>query len=203
LNNIFSVASEARKDSERASVQLLLVNYERDIMCFMVMDPMSKMSQPLSVFLDSYVPFPAALKLHSTSYTILEGISNVESLFPNINTPLDLTMVFQKEYFHLANDAEFIADASKDYKIHFANLLQKIADYTEKPFDSFFWSSAATQKFFSQSNGDELMIRDQERGALWSFAAEQFHNYIDDKVLAGQDICRFKQLRDETSIEEA
>jgi len=195
-----------------ASVQLLLVDYERDIMCFMIMDPMSKISRPLSTFLDSYVPFPTPLKLHSTSYSILEEISNTESLFSDVETPLDLTFTFQKEYFRVSkdvasiqggSDSTSIADAAGDYSMHFLHLLRKISEYAENPFESFFWSSVATQKFFfRQSSGDEDMIRDQERSSLWSFAAEQFQNYIQDKVLAGQDVCRFTQLRDESSIEE-
>lgn len=172
-------------------------------MCFMIMDPWGRITNALNSRLEFYFYFPSALKLHSSTYNLLDSISTKSnSIVPSDEkSTSELTVYFQRDYFRLKQPNHIGEELANDIQSHFQKLVERIGNYESTPFESFFWSAASTKQFFTiwvqLSNEAELKTfqRDLNTNWLWSTAATEFDEIIGkngEKKL--RDFCNFDSM---------
>lgn len=202
-------AGAFRQGDRLDSLQILSVSYEEDSMCFMTIQKDSGPESILSNSLDFTIPFPSALKLHSSAYALLEKMAEASSSATDESTNLALSITFQPDYFRLLADMPFHYDAmeitsaalSPAVTTHFNQLLAKISSYASTPFERFFWTSQSTKAYLTDlldrnKYGSEIEI-DIERGAFWSMAADKFQTSIAREATWNHnDICGFEIISD-------
>jgi hypothetical protein len=164
------IAREFRNNPHRNTTLLpLIVDSEGDRMCFLLALPPKKTQEPvLTRRLDVRTHIPA-LKIHDSSYNIVESGENFEDL-PIDLAETDLHVYYRPEAFPYYSPV----DGSVNYDMinkHFKIEFEKIGLYRTNYFETFFWSSKATGHYLeniANTMGDDpAFLADLSKYRYW------------------------------------
>lgn len=138
------------------------------------------------------VPNGAALKLHSSIYTVVEASNRADQI--SALRGKSLVAQFRPEFFdpEIKPDSDYEND-SAGYD-HFRDVIRAQKDYSSSVPEHFFWTAGSTQDFYQEHQEDASLARDVERAEKWGQLAALWKAFD-----AKTDTCSFSKL--ENAIE--
>lgn len=167
----------------------VLVDDTINLMCFLVVSPPSSGYTSIKGFeFNTFVP--DAIKLHDSIYDYVA--------FGEVNNLRDgeIGIAYRPEIFGLSQN-----ESTRNAEKYFHERIQTLLSYDMKIFDTFFWTSLETNKFFYSSNDPSFpFLSDRNRNRVWEdkkMAIEQLNN---ERSNENPDPCDFRKLTKEMIV---
>ncbi len=163
-----NIAFRNRGKGLNASIKPILVDYQTDAMCFLVLEGSTDVEEVKKSF-DHTLPSEMSLKVHDSMYDSVES-TDLPKFWSTV--PKDVTVFYLENGFN-STDSEVK---------HFQGVMKGLVEYSASAFKTFFWTSDRTASFFADappvvanSPGFE---EDMRREKIWALAVETFEREV-------------------------